>query len=100
MRVMVEEPIQTAPVSAKTGSRPRPLFDPPIVRRAMRDSITKLSPTHMMKNPVMFVVEVGSVVTTLLCLRGLLSGAPGVGFTVSSAATLVTLPALLLTRTR
>ncbi len=38
--------------------------------RAALDSLLKLNPRHMMGNPVMFVVEVGSVITTLLLLRG------------------------------
>ncbi|MBV9609419.1 MAG: potassium-transporting ATPase subunit KdpB [Acidobacteria bacterium] len=41
-----------------------------IVRRALWDSVLKLNPRKMMGNPVMFVVEVGSVITTLLLLRG------------------------------
>jgi K+-transporting ATPase ATPase B chain len=36
-----------------------------IVRRAIVDSFVKLNPRHMMSNPVMFVVEVGSVITTI-----------------------------------
>ena len=40
--------------------RKRPLFDPPIVQRAIAESFTKLTPRHMMRNPVMFVVLVGS----------------------------------------
>ncbi len=39
------------------------------MRRASLDAIIKLSPRKMMGNPVMFVVEVGSVVTTILLLR-------------------------------
>src|SRR5437868_6627650 len=41
-----------------------------IVRRALWDSFLKLSPRKMMGNPVMFVVEVGSVITTILLFRG------------------------------
>jgi len=41
-----------------------------IVRRAILDSFGKLDPRHMMGNPVMFVVEVGSVITTVLLIRG------------------------------
>src|SRR5690349_21354890 len=41
-----------------------------IVRRAVLDSVLKLNPPKMMANPVMFVVEVGSVITTVLLLRG------------------------------
>ena len=42
------------------------LFDAKIVRRALVDALAKLSPRVMMKNPVMFVVELGSVLTTVL----------------------------------
>jgi K+-transporting ATPase ATPase B chain len=42
------------------------LWDARIIRRALFDAVVKLDPRTMMKNPVMFVVEVGSVVTTLL----------------------------------
>jgi K+-transporting ATPase ATPase B chain len=63
----------------------RPLFDPPIVRRAIRESFVKLAPRHMVRNPVMFVVLVGSVLTTLLLIRDVLSHASGVGFTFQIA---------------
>jgi len=43
-------------------------------RRAMVDSIVKLNPRAMMKNPVMFVVEVGSVLTTALWIQALAGG--------------------------
>ncbi len=49
----------------------RSLFEPTIVRRALWDSVRKLNPVHQIKNPVMFVVEVGSVLTTLLFFRAL-----------------------------
>ncbi|MGZ4801206.1 MAG: potassium-transporting ATPase subunit KdpB [Acidimicrobiia bacterium] len=42
------------------------MLDPTIMRRAITDSFVKLNPRHMMRNPVMFVVEVGSVLTTVL----------------------------------
>src|ERR1700726_4863668 len=45
------------------------LWDAKIIRRALVDAMVKLDPRTMMKNPVMFVVEVGSVVTTALLLR-------------------------------
>ncbi|MGA9864748.1 MAG: potassium-transporting ATPase subunit KdpB [Terriglobales bacterium] len=45
------------------------LWDAKIIRRALVDSVVKLDPRTMMKNPVMFVVEVGSVVTTLLLFQ-------------------------------
>ncbi|MFZ1130670.1 MAG: potassium-transporting ATPase subunit KdpB [Terriglobales bacterium] len=46
------------------------LWDTKIIRRALVDALVKLDPRTMMKNPVMFVVEVGSVVTTILLFRG------------------------------
>ena len=41
-----------------------------IVRRAALDSLIKLNPRKMMGNPVMFVVEIGSVITTVMLIRG------------------------------
>jgi potassium-transporting ATPase ATP-binding subunit len=49
-------------------SKKRALFESAIVQRAAVDSLKKLNPMLMAKNPVMFVVEVGSVVTTALLL--------------------------------
>jgi K+-transporting ATPase ATPase B chain len=45
------------------------VFKGELVRQALLDSIKKLDPRLMVRNPVMFVVEVGSVLTTLLWLR-------------------------------
>jgi len=45
------------------------LFDPQILRQAVLESLRKLDPRMVAKNPVMFVVEVGSLLTTLLWLR-------------------------------
>lgn len=49
-----------------THAKRRSLFDPQIMRRAAVDALAKLNPRVMMKNPVMFVVELGSVLTTVL----------------------------------
>src|SRR6202171_6406348 len=49
-----------------------------IVKRAIVDSFVKLNPRAMMKNPVMFVVEVGSVLTTLQFVYGLFRPVAGV----------------------
>ncbi len=49
----------------------RPLFDPPIVRGAIAASFRKLDPRRMVRNPVMFVVEVGSLLTTVLWVLAL-----------------------------
>jgi K+-transporting ATPase ATPase B chain len=47
------------------------MWDAKIVRQALLDAVTKLNPRTMMKNPVMFVVEVGSVITTALLFKDL-----------------------------
>jgi K+-transporting ATPase ATPase B chain len=65
---------------SKKAVRARPLLDPPIVRRAIRDSFFKLHPRLMMKNPVMFVVEVGAAMTTLEVFKDLAQG-HNIGFT-------------------
>ncbi len=52
-------------------SEKRSLFEPTIVRRALWDSVNKLNPLHQIKNPVMFVVEVGGILTTLLFFHAL-----------------------------
>src|SRR5512139_2366597 len=55
----------------------RPLFDPPIVKRAIKDAIRKLDPRQVARNPVMFVVEIGSILTTLLIIRDIAYGHTG-----------------------
>jgi potassium-transporting ATPase ATP-binding subunit len=58
-------------MTLQTHSNARPLFDLPIVRRALIDSVRKLDPRHQVKNPVMFVVEVGSLLTSALFVQAL-----------------------------
>src|SRR5258708_33366507 len=50
--------------------RKKAVWEWKIVRRAVRDALLKLNPRKMMGNPVMFVVEIGSVITTALLLKG------------------------------
>src|SRR3954452_10570015 len=47
------------------------LFDPKIVRQAIKDSFRKLDPRLMLRNPVMFVVYFGSFLTTGLFIEAL-----------------------------
>src|SRR5690242_19196093 len=54
------------------------IWDTRIVKRAIGDSFIKLNPRTMMKNPVMFVVEAGSVLATLQLIRGIVAPVPGV----------------------
>src|SRR4029434_9422110 len=57
----------------------RSLFDAAIVRQAIVDSFRKLTPRRQVRNPVMFVVYVGSILTTLLRFQALVGQgeAPG-----------------------
>jgi len=60
----------------------RSIWDAQIIRRAVVDSLIKLHPRTMARNPVMFVVEVGSLLTTLALIRDGLQGRPGLGFEI------------------
>ncbi|MEZ4300493.1 MAG: potassium-transporting ATPase subunit KdpB [Polyangiaceae bacterium] len=55
----------------RSAGRGRPLFEGAVVRRALVGSFAKLDPRRMIKNPVMFVVEVGAALTTALFVRSL-----------------------------
>jgi K+-transporting ATPase ATPase B chain len=74
------EPAITPPSNRPTRA-PSSLFDPKIVKRAAIESFIKLDPRAVAKNPVMFVVEVVSVVTTYFFIHGLATGAKDVLFT-------------------
>ncbi len=63
-----------------TETRKQAIWNAQIVKGAVISSFLKLNPIKMMGNPVMFVVEVGSVITTLLLVRDAAKGAPGIGF--------------------
>ncbi|HKU77171.1 MAG TPA: potassium-transporting ATPase subunit KdpB [Pyrinomonadaceae bacterium] len=56
------------------------IWNTQIVKRAIVDSFIKLNPRKMMGNPVMFVVEVGCVLTTLQLIRSLFSGGANLSF--------------------
>ena len=62
-------PAQISP--DKKSPDKKSMFDPAIVRGALRDCFIKLDPRTMVRNPVMFIVEVGSVICTLLFFRDL-----------------------------
>nr|MCU0509190.1 potassium-transporting ATPase subunit B [Anaerolineae bacterium] len=57
-----------------------------LYRRAFADSFAKLDPRRQVKNPVMFVTEVGALAVTLLAVRDIAAGASGWGFTTAIAA--------------
>src|SRR6201981_600241 len=57
------------------------MLDPKILRPAIAASFTKLHPRLMLKNPVMFVVEIVAALTTVIFLRDLVTGGEHLGFT-------------------
>ena len=63
-----------------TKERKQSLWTGGIVGGAVRDSFKKLNPRTLMKNPVMFVVEVGSVITTFDLVRDRILHLGGFGF--------------------
>ncbi len=87
MATLFDTPAAAQPPSLTPASllpqklrRARPLFDPFIVKRAARESFVKLNPRTLLKNPVIFVVEVGAALVTVFLIRDLFIDAPGQGF--------------------
>jgi potassium-transporting ATPase ATP-binding subunit len=65
--------------------RSRRLFDSELIGRAVGASFVKLNPLTLMKNPVMFVVEVGATITTFLLVRDLILRSSSIGFSFQIA---------------
>src|SRR6187431_3778961 len=57
------------------------MLDPKILGPAIKSAFVKLDPRLMIKSPVMFVVEVVAVLTTVIFLRDLVTGGENLGFT-------------------
>jgi K+-transporting ATPase ATPase B chain len=56
------------------------LFDPKIVWPAIGSAFVKLDPRTLIKNPVMFVLEIVTVLVTIILIRDLVAGGPNIGF--------------------
>src|SRR5262245_26581659 len=72
-------------MAAAPRVKSRSLFERETIVSALRESLLKLDPRHVVRNPVMFVVEVGSVLTTAIAVRDIAlrpAGAEPVWFTV------------------
>ncbi len=72
--------VELHPTAVRHKPKSIAIWNTSIVRRAIVDAFTKLNPRKMMGNPVMFVVEVGSVVTTILLIRDIVTGHHGYSF--------------------
>ena len=57
------------------------ILDPAILGPALRQSVVKLNPRMMIRNPVMFVVEIVAVLTTIIFIREVITGGGHAGFT-------------------
>jgi potassium-transporting ATPase ATP-binding subunit len=64
------------PVATSTRRTPRSLFDPMILRAAIGPSFAKLDPRIQIRNPVMFVVEIGAAITSVAWLIQAFGGRP------------------------
>jgi potassium-transporting ATPase ATP-binding subunit len=70
-QTLAPPPESRPPKVRKRPPATRSMFDAAIMRRAVRDSFVKLDPRQMARNPVMFVVEIGSALTTVLFFQKL-----------------------------
>src|SRR6266498_3052182 len=75
MAMTTQQPALPEVQSVRLGHSPmkprkKAIWEWKIVRRALWDAFVKLNPRKMMGNPVMFVVEIGSVITTALLFKG------------------------------
>src|ERR1700682_4024932 len=73
-------PVDESSLIPKKLVRARPLFDPEILRRALKDSVLKLNPVTLAKNPVIFVVEIGAALVLLFLVRDIATGVHGIKF--------------------
>jgi K+-transporting ATPase ATPase B chain len=62
-----------------TETRKHAFLDPELLKQAVPLAFTKLNPLTLVRNPVMFVVEIVSVLATLVFIRDLIQGSPHLG---------------------
>jgi potassium-transporting ATPase ATP-binding subunit len=70
----IEQTQASGATPEKRSRGPQRLFTRELMGPALRDSVKKLNPRHLIYNPVMFVVEVGSVLTTLILIKLIADG--------------------------
>ena len=63
-------------------SRKASIFERPLVIKALKQSVIMLNPRLMVRNPVMFVTEVGGFLTTLILFQNLIKGADDIFYTL------------------
>ena len=77
MEMTVSKPLAIVKVRKRTSTS---MTDPKILWPAIADAFKKLNPRIMARNPVMFVVEIVTVLTTILFIRDFITGAGNLGF--------------------
>ena len=75
----LEEQPQEHRGDERRQSRALSIFDPTILRQAIIDSFLKLNPRTQLRNPVMFTVGVGAVITTIEFIRSIVDPHSGLG---------------------
>src|SRR6266571_7604927 len=70
--------METAQIRKRTPASA--LFDPKIVVPAIGSAFVKLDPRVLIKNPVMFVLEMVTALTTVILVRDLVTGGEHIGF--------------------
>jgi K+-transporting ATPase ATPase B chain len=81
--------METRPeTGARKASRRAPMFSPALVRAAAREAIAMLAPRRMVRNPVMFVTELGAALTTVSAVVAAASGDAIAGYQFAVSAIL------------
>src|SRR3954464_1028822 len=65
----------------RKGTPASALFNPKIVLPAISAAFVKLDPRTLIKNPVMFVLEIVTILTSVILVRDLVTGGGNIGFT-------------------
>ncbi len=71
------------------------IFDPEMVRQASLRSFSMLNPRSMMRNPVMFLVEIGTALTAIVTIESIVNGGPTGLIVYQAALTLLLLLTVL-----
>ena len=80
-----DQTAMTISISNPARKKPTSFLDPALLRAALVDSFRKLDPRAQLRNPVMFVVEVGTVLSILFTIAAVLGhgGQASVGYLVA-----------------
>ncbi|AGP48328.1 potassium-transporting ATPase subunit B [Psychrobacter sp. G] len=79
----LDVPPQQEPDNSDLPEKPsQGLLDPTLIKPALKDALLKLDPRVQWRNPVMFVVYIGSWLTTILAINMVIQGQTGLVFTL------------------